>query len=155
MSRKLAIVPPASSSRCDQASSPVYMTPPAPANAFDRSVSFGLGVGSKTMRIGLNPLSKASCGKSNSSCHRPWPDAAMVTRSLISYASRSFMQSTCRPWLGRLRLLIGLCRGAYRNTADCVGNDRFKEVTGFLARPVVDVEHPLPPIQYRGELRRR
>ena len=113
--RNIAIVSPASASRCAQASSPVYTAPPAPANAFDRSVSFGLRVGSKTMRIGLNPLSTTSCGKSNSSCQRPWPEAAMVTRSLISYASRSFMQSTCLPWLGRLRLLIGLCEHSQKH----------------------------------------
>src|ERR1035441_4233263 len=46
------------------------------------SVNFVFGVESRQIKIGLNPLSLQSTGKSSSSFQRPWPEAAIVTRIL-------------------------------------------------------------------------
>ena len=105
----------------------------------------GLSVGSSTTRTGVYPLALQSDGKSNSSLHRPWPDAAIVTRILISCAFFPKTQSTWRPLVGSIlpgaRDFFLAGAGVPPDWLAC--DDWFECVPGFLSGPVVDVVYPL------------
>lgn len=54
-SMNVAMMPPASSSRCVHAASPMYACPPFASNSACRSLSLGFGVGSRTTSTGIAP----------------------------------------------------------------------------------------------------